>query len=570
VKVTIASAPAAPTLTAPASSTTGSYTVSWSSPSGASSYRLEEQVNGGGWQEIQAGGATSLAINGKPNGTYGYRVRACSTTTVASCGGYSNTVTVVVTIGSIPPIPTLSAPATSTTGSYTVSWTNATGAVAYRLEEQSNGGAWAEIQNAASTSRAISGKPNGTYGYRVRACSSTTVASCSAYSNIVQVTVTVAQVPAAPTLTGPISGSTDFEFTLNWSAPTGATSYQLEQSRNGLAWSVVYSGAANSHTRQVGLGGSYAYRVSACSSLGCSPYSAIHTIAVSGPTGQPPGVPVLTAPALNSTGTYTVSWTAPSGATTFRLEEQTNGGGWAEIQVGSGTSRTVTGKGTGSYGYRVSACSSTFPVDCGAYSNVATVSVTINTQPAPPVVSAPASSSTGSYTVSWTAPSGATFYRLEERINSGPWAELQASSSNSIGITGRGTATYSYRVSACSSAAPADCGGFSGVVSVVVTIAGGEIPATPSISGPSSANSSPGFDINWSASSGATRYELDRNRNGGTWSTVYSGAATSSTQIVGVAVGATANFGYRVRACSAAGCSANSPTHTVLVTGSGN
>src|SRR5690606_20458651 len=121
--------------------------------------------------------ATSRNITGKGSGTYSYRVYGCNT--VGGCGPASSTGTITVTIVTIPGAPTLSAPASSDTGSFTVSWGAVSGATSYRLEEQVNGGAWSEIQNNSATSKAISGKGNGSYGYRARACNS---AGCSSYS----------------------------------------------------------------------------------------------------------------------------------------------------------------------------------------------------------------------------------------------------------------------------------------------------------------------------------------------------------------------------------------------------
>ena len=64
----------------------------------------------------------------------------------------------------------------------------------------------------------------------------------------------------------------------------------------------------------------------------------------------------------------------------------------------------------------------------------------------------------------------------------------------------------------------------------------------------------------------ATRYELEQNRNNLGWSSTYSGTALSQTLQRGLA----ATYAYRVRACSEAGCSAYSATHTVAVTASNN
>jgi len=69
--------------------------VSWGAVSTATSYTLQEQVNGGSWTTIQSGSATSRAISGKSSGTYGYHVQACNS---SGCGPWSGTGAVVVSV----------------------------------------------------------------------------------------------------------------------------------------------------------------------------------------------------------------------------------------------------------------------------------------------------------------------------------------------------------------------------------------------------------------------------------------------------------------------------------------
>ncbi len=92
----------APSLNVPStvSNTTGSYTVSWNSVAGATSYTLQEQVNGGSWNTVYNGSATSKALSGRTNATYGYRVRACN---VGGCSGWSASQSVAVSVPPQPP-----------------------------------------------------------------------------------------------------------------------------------------------------------------------------------------------------------------------------------------------------------------------------------------------------------------------------------------------------------------------------------------------------------------------------------------------------------------------------------
>ena len=171
--------------------------------------------------------------------------------------------------------PTLTAPATSATGSYTVSWTTVTGATAYVLEESVGAGAWNQIQNAAGTSKALSGKGNGIYNYRVTACNS---AGCGPVS-VVDSTVVSVPAPAAPTLTGPATYLTTRSYTVTWSSVATATSYQLEEKVGGV-WTQVYNGTGTSMAFTGKADGNYSYQVKACNAYGCGAYSTIRTITV--------------------------------------------------------------------------------------------------------------------------------------------------------------------------------------------------------------------------------------------------------------------------------------------------
>src|SRR5690606_5733720 len=118
------------TLTAPSNNTTGSYTVSWTTVATATSYTREEQVERGSWTPFGASDSTSKAISDRANGTYHYRVKACN---AAGCGPVSAS---KITIVLHPPAsaPAISVPASSTSGSYTVSWTSVSTTTSYETQ----------------------------------------------------------------------------------------------------------------------------------------------------------------------------------------------------------------------------------------------------------------------------------------------------------------------------------------------------------------------------------------------------------------------------------------------------
>jgi hypothetical protein len=72
----------------------GSYTVSWSALSTATSYTLQQQTNGGSWSTSYSGTSTSKAYSAMTNGaTFGYRVEGCN---AGGCSAWSATKAVAI------------------------------------------------------------------------------------------------------------------------------------------------------------------------------------------------------------------------------------------------------------------------------------------------------------------------------------------------------------------------------------------------------------------------------------------------------------------------------------------
>ena len=358
---------------------------------------MDEQTNGGAWTNQYTGTALSWATSGKTGGTYGYRIRACQG---SACSGWSATGNTVVQ--SAPSATTaISLAAQSPNGSYSMSWGTVAGAATYKLEESSNGGSsWTPVQNTAATSASFSGKGAVTYLYRVSGCNPIGCGPVSASAS----TQVYYPPGSAPSLSAPAQ-SLGGSYTVSWGAVGGANTYKLEE--NGA---IVVNGAQLSQAFSSKPTGSYNYRAQACNGAGCGPFSGTANVAVI----QPPGTPSLSVPASNTTGSYTVSWTAVAMAVTYNLEQSANGGGWTLIQNDGATTRTLGGVTLGTYAYRVQACNA---AGCSGYSNTGTISVT----PPPPT---PAITKSIKYQwkegtltkirceVKWTESSGATSYDL--------------------------------------------------------------------------------------------------------------------------------------------------------------
>ena len=561
---------AAPTLNAPATSSNGSYSVSWGTVSGATSYTLQKQLDGGGWSTVQTGGSTSFALSSQVGGTYGYRVQACN---VTGCSPWSSTATVVVThvIGTIDGV------SIDGSGNATVNgWTCSTGLNQSIGVEVFAGGAsgaggtrvvTATANLASEPAVATACQASGT-AYRFAVPLSTTVRqqyqsqpiymygdSPVGNGNLVltnsgSFTVPVNEPAGAPTLSVP-STNDNGSYTVSWSAVTGTTSYNLQEQVNGGSWATVQGSAATSWAVSGKSNGSYGYHVQACNSSGCSAWSVVASVTVL----LPPPAPASLAVPATSSGSVGVSWPASSTATSYILQHRLGTGSWSTAYSGSGTSTTVAEGTTGSYTYQVQACNGG---GCSSWRASSAVTVTIPPASAP-TLSVPANSSNGIYTVSWTGVSGATSYTLQEQVNSGGWSTIQTSSATSRAISGKVNGTYGYHVQACNAGG---CGPWSGVGSIAVTL----IPTTPTgLSATLYATYDPltrppttyELSASWSAVGGASSYDLQNCQQGGACYT-----HTTTTPSVSYIQVPNATVSVIVRACNASGCSAWSASVT--------
>ncbi|WP_210412700.1 wall-associated protein [Luteimonas granuli] len=437
--------------------------------------------------------------------------------------------------------PSLFVPGSSPTGSYTVSWSVSPIASKYELQERLGSGSWTTIHDGTGTSKAVSGRAAGVWGYRVRACSATT---CGTWSPISSVTVQLAPT-SAPTLNVP-SVAHNGNFPVSWTGVAAATSYQLQERSGTGSWSTVHDAAATSTSVSGKAAGSWGYQVRACNAAGCGVWSSIATVQV---IHSPSSAPVLAVPGASITGDYTVSWNSVTSSTRYELEEQLNDGGWTPIHNAAATAKAVSGKATGAWAYRVRACND---AGCSTWSATAVVSVT-RPPTSTPTLTAPATNTTGSYLVTWTAVTHATGYQLQERPGAGSWTTIHDAAGTSVAISGKvGGESWSYQVRACNIAG---CGAWSPVATVAVTMSA---PTVPVLVLPAT---SPGsYTASWTSAPGATGYQLQERVLPGPWSTVYDGPATSRsfTKPYGI-------YRYQLRACNAAGCSAWTAESIIVV-----
>lgn len=575
---------AAPTLSVPATSIDGSYTVSWNSVSGATSYLLQASVNGGSWSNAQNTSATSLSTNDFNSGTYNYRVQACSS---SGCGPWSNTGSIIVTsvIGTIDGVSIDGSGNASVTG-----WACSTG-IAQSINVDlylggsgvGNGstdiGRYTANQSSEPAVASACDVSSGSYRYSIPLSVATRgqyagqpiyVYGISpegqnnpALTNAGSFVVPVNEPAGAPTLTVPATSNVS-SYTVFWSAVSGATSYTLQEQVNGGGWATVQNSAAISWGATGKSNGSYGYRVQACNSSGCSVWSVTGTITVTIPP-IPASAPALSVPSINYTGSYTISWGGIANATSYTLQEQVNGGGWTTVQANGSGSWSTAGRGAATYGYRAQACDVT---GCGPWSGTSTVVVAAPS--AAPGLSVPANNATGSYTISWSGVTGATSYTLQEQVNGGGWSTAQNSAATSWNAGGQSNGSYGFQVQACD---PVGCGPWSGVGTTLVTI-----PVPIAINGQTyTTSSSPGSTGGASATigieiTGGNTWEVFTSNQHVANTFVTSGAVPSAATTVqytwtevGLAGGATVGGGAVTNGASAATALSSNPLSNYTV-----
>lgn len=162
-------------ITVPSSNSSGSFSVTWSRPSGfVSRYELyQNQVGNSLWSRIYSGSALSRSVTAS-DGTYRYRVRACNS---YGCGGYrlSSNISVAVRPGTPSEIEYAGY---TNSGNVDIDWrTSTTSGVTHSLDQSKNNGSWTNVYSGSARSRNVS-LDNGNYRFRVRSCNSN---GCSSY-----------------------------------------------------------------------------------------------------------------------------------------------------------------------------------------------------------------------------------------------------------------------------------------------------------------------------------------------------------------------------------------------------
>ncbi|MFA5941569.1 MAG: fibronectin type III domain-containing protein [Sinimarinibacterium sp.] len=416
-------------------------TLNWGASDGATSYNVYQGTSAGGATLVATGvTGTNRTVTGLTNGTtYFFKVAAINAGGASS--PFSNAAS--ATPQGPPPAPT-NLSATAGNGQVTLNWAASTGATSYNVYQGTSAGAETLLATGiAGTGRIVTGLSNGTtYYFKVAAVNAN---GTSPLSN--EASATPQGAPPAPTNLTATAG--DSQVTLNWTASTGASSYNVYQGTSAGGETLAATGITGTSRTVTGLtnGTTYFFKVAAVNPTGVSALSNGASATPQGATqGTPPAPTNLTASA--SSGQVVVQWTASTGASSYRMFMATAPGGedtTTPVWSGSGTLGFVSGLTNGTtYYFKVAAVNAS---GAGPLSSEASATPS---GPPPAPTNLTATAGNGQVTLNWTASAGAARYGVYRGTTSGGTTFLLfTASGTSRTVTGltNGT-TYYFTVTA--------------------------------------------------------------------------------------------------------------------------
>ena len=267
-------------------------------------------------------------------------------------------------------------------------------------------------------------------------------------------------------------------------------------------------------------------------------------------SGSAPGAPASLA-ATAGNAQVALTWAAGSGATSYNVYRGTTAGGESTTAVATGvtsTSYTNTGLTNGTaYFYKVKSVNAS---GTSAYSNEASATPSAGSVPATPTGLAATAGNT-QVALTWTAASGATSYNVYRGTTAGGESTtavatgVTSTSYTNTGLT-NGT-TYYYKVKAVNTVGTS---GYSNEASAQPHVSA---PPAPTGLGASPGNAQ--VSLSWSASSGATSYNVYRGTSAGGESATAIATGVTSTSYTNTGLTNGTTYYYKVAAVSSGGTS---------------
>jgi fibronectin type 3 domain-containing protein len=250
--------------------------------------------------------------------------------------------------GGNPPSAPTGLSATAGDKQVSLTWTASSGATTYNVKRATTSGSEKTIASASSASYTDLGLTDGTkYYYVVSAVNSYGESGNSSEANAAPVLA----IPAVPTNLAATAGNA--QVVLNWTASSGATSYNVKRATTSGAEATISSGTGAGYTDSTVSNGTKYYYV----------VTAVNTAGESASSSEVNATPNLAVPAVPTGLTATPSdkqvalaWTASAGAASYNVKRSTTSG--SEVTISSPTSASYTDSSVSNgtkYYYEVSA-----------------------------------------------------------------------------------------------------------------------------------------------------------------------------------------------------------------------
>jgi fibronectin type 3 domain-containing protein len=238
------------------------------------------------------------------------------------------------------------------------------------------------------------------------------------------------------------ANTTSSSLQIVWDASLNATSYKLYRSTSSSGtFTVVYSGSATEYTNTgLSSGTTYYYKATAVNSAGESNYTSTVSGTTSGSSGggaTTPGTPTGVTATAQSSSSIRVSWSAVSGATSYKVYYEIGSSPTKNLASGTvtGTSYTHTGlTASTTYYYYIKAVNSAGESD---YSFLAVATTSGSSSSTPTKLATPTNlqeySGDSFVQISWTEVSLAYTYKVYRSTSAnGTYSEITVS----IGTSG--------------------------------------------------------------------------------------------------------------------------------------
>ncbi len=428
-----------------------------------------------------------------------------------------------------------------------VSWTRSANCTSYALQRKVDDGSWSTVSSTLKTLRYAdtSVKAGKTYAYRVRGVNSS---GNGRWEESDDAEISEEKPGRVNDLTAKVQGTS---IELTWKSASGAKSYTIQRETNNGSWKTLSTSWTKSYytDEDVKEGNVYRYRIKARNNAGYGEQVTTEAITL----GTVPG-PISSVTAAATAGKITVKWAAASGATTYGVQRRAYvnrvWSDWTNLSTTvSGTQYEDSSVAAGTtYQYRVQGRSA---VGVGPFKVCDSLKAVGATPGA--IASATATATVGQIDVKWSASANADRYVVQrrayvDRVWSGYTTLSTSVASTSYRDTSvTGGTTYQYRVRGVNGAGS---GAFKATTRIKAALS---LPGA--ISSATATASAGKIRVQWTGSTGATSYMIQKRvYSGGVWS----GYTTLSTSLTGTSYEDTAVTGgtvyqYRVRGRNAAG-----------------